>query len=381
MVDENHRPFPEELLLKSKSEIMEHFYNVFVPHRNAKEALELLLNRIPYPAGTSIFLLFGCTGSGKTMLLGQLHKRLNEMFQQELLDDPGRIISSGMEVREEPGKFDYRDFYIRGLETLCEVLIGHKILYPSLMPDDPSRLIVNPSEKTVAAYRRAWEKALENRKLLVFSLDEAQHLLMAAGPGQILRQFDWIKSIANLSRMTHLLCGTYELLNCRTWNGQTGRRSEDIHLARYHAEVKNDYTELVRVIKTFLRKMPLRDKPKLEKYYGYIIEDCLGCVGVLKDWLHRSLGLALDDDAKTLLLKHLKKGALTPIRRQQIREEAERGEQILKQEASGKQQTEANSSRNQEDQPGKNKGNSRPGQRQPKRDPVGGADQLNIAQT
>lgn len=366
------RPFPEELLLKPKFEISKHFAGVFVPHRNAKEALELLMDRVPDPAGTSVFLLFGCTGSGKSVLLKQLHKELNEMFKQELLDNPGRLIAAGMEVREEPGKFDYKDHYIRGLEVLSEVLIEYKVLYPSLTFDDTSPLIVTPTDKTTAAYRRAYEKTLKNRRLLVFCLDEAQHLLMAVGAGQMLRQFNWIKSIANMSQTTHLLCGTYELLNCRTWNGQTGRRSADIHLPRYHAKETADYIELVRVIKTFLRHMPLRNEPDLEKYYDYIIEHCLGCVGILKDWLHRSLSYALDDSAKTLLLKHLKKRELDRIRRQQILEEAERGEQILKEEASPNTTT-VSTPNTSENGKAKNKSQngSKPGERKPKRDPVG----------
>lgn len=63
--------------------------------------------------------------------------------------------------------------------------------------------------------------------------------------------------MANLSGTPHILFGTYELLNCRTWNGQTGRRSENIYLARYFPEDKKDHVELMRVIQTFLRYMPV----------------------------------------------------------------------------------------------------------------------------
>lgn len=375
------RFFPEELLLSSNSERLEYFQKkAFVPHRNIDNALKQLLECVVEPAGTSLYLVFGCTGSGKSTLLRQLNKRLNEQFKEELFSNPGRIIVAGVEAREEPGKFNYKDYYIRTLEALQEVLIQHKILYPSLM-GEKTNLIDDPSNGDAAAYRRAVEKTLKNRGLIAFTVDESQHLLMAAGAAQALRQFNWMKSIANLSETTHILFGTYELLSCRTWNGQIGRRSEDVHLARYSAEDNKDYIELIRVIQTLFKKMPLQSEPDFEKHYAYLIEYCLGCVGVLKDWLHRSLRIALNDNAKTLLTKHLKKGELSAVRRKQIREEVERGEQVLQEEKSLDRQLAVNSPNSQPAQTDKPKpGNSRPGQRKPKRDPVGGADQPSAVQ-
>lgn len=361
-------------MLKPKSELMKYFHDTFVPHEKAEAVLESLINSIREPAGTSLFLLFGCTGSGKSMLLKQLHKRINELFEQDLIADPGRIISAGMEVPEQPGRFNYKDYYWRCLEALHEILIEYKVYYPALASGEDTGLIVTPSERDAAAYRRALEKTLENRKLIFFSLDEAQHALMASSSGQVLRQFNWIKSMANISKTTHLLCGTYELLNCRAWNGQTGRRSADAHLERYHADVKTDYAEIVRVIKTFLWRMPIRDEPDTSKFarnYDYIIEYCIGCIGVLKDWLHRALRQALDDGATTLLLKHLKQTELSPVRRKQIRDEAERGEQILKDEASGSPATTTAATQHGSSSNKGRKGNTQPGERLPNRDTVG----------
>ncbi|WP_088892410.1 AAA family ATPase [Leptolyngbya ohadii] len=373
VVDE--RPFSSELLLKPKSELMKYFKDTFVPHEKAKAVLKLLISSLCEPAGTSLFLLFGCTGSGKSMLLKQLHKQINELFKHELINDPGKIVSANMEVPEQPGRFNYKDYYWRGLEALHEVLIEYKVYYPTLASEEDAELIVTPSERNAAGYRRALENTLKNRKLVFFSLDEAQHALMAANSGQMLRQFNWIKSMANISKTTHLLCGTYELLNCRTWNGQTGRRSEDIHLERYHADVKEDYAEIVRVIKTLLRRMPVQNEPDTSKFarkYDYIIEYCIGCVGVLKDWFHRALRRALDDGATTLLLKHLKQTELSPVRRKQIRDEAERGEQILRDEVSGSPAATnltATQSRNSSNKGRKD--STRPGERLPNRDTVG----------
>ncbi|HEY9631242.1 MAG TPA: AAA family ATPase [Coleofasciculaceae cyanobacterium] len=375
------RPFPDGILLSSTSKKLKYFKEkVFVPHRNISDALHELLECVTEPCGTSLFLVFGCTGSGKSTLLHQLHKRLNEQFKEELLSNPGRFIVAGTEIREESGKFNYKDHYVRCLEALYEVLIDYKTLYPSL-PGEDYKLIDSPSNGDSAAYRRALEKTLKNRELVAFTLDEAQHLLMAVGATQSLRQFNWLKSFANTSETTHVAFGTYELLNCRAWNGQTGRRSEDIHLARYLVNNERDYVELIRVIQTFLKHMPLEREPSLEENYEYLMEYCVGCVGILKNWLSRALRNALNDGSTTLLVKYLKKTELSAIRRKQIREEAERGEQTLKQEESGEQQSTTSSSKSQKTQHTKPKqDNSRPGQRTPKRDPVGSSDQSSTTQ-
>ncbi|MGG6270908.1 AAA family ATPase [Leptolyngbya sp. AN03gr2] len=366
------RPFPQDLLQRSKSEVLNYFdEKVFVPHRNIKDALEQLLDCVLEPAGTSIYLVFGCTGSGKSTLRRQFENKLIGHFMQDMIDDPGRIPVAGFEIPTQTGKFDYGDYYTRALEALLEVLIESKIQYPSLDFEDDSQRIISHSVKTNAK-RRALEKALKNRKLAAFNLDEAQQLLMVAGAAKMLNQFDWIKSMANISKTTHVLFGTYELLNCRTWNGQTGRRSEDIHLARYHATDKNDYAEFAKTIKTLQKFLPLQQEPDLSKHYDYLIEYSLGCVGILKNWLLRSLRIALKADEHTLLLSHLKKGELPKVRLKQIREEAERGEQILKEEASPNINTQGSfSSANDSGTRNKNQNRSKPGMRNPKRDTVG----------
>lgn len=45
--------------------------------------------------------------------------------------------------------------------------------------------------------------------------------------------------------------------------------------------------------------------------WDYFYERSVGCVGVLKDWLTRSLALALEDDSPTLKLKYLERRALS----------------------------------------------------------------------
>ncbi|WP_228061375.1 hypothetical protein [[Phormidium] sp. LEGE 05292] len=92
----------------------------------------------------------------------------------------------------------------------------------------------------------------------------------------MLHQINWIKSIANLTGTVHILFGTYELLNCPPLNGQVGRRSEDIHIPRYHADEAEDVAEFRKIISTFQRHLPLHSEPNLEQHYEYLLEGSVG---------------------------------------------------------------------------------------------------------
>lgn len=369
------RPFPSSLLLQSHETKTHYFKGITIPHRKLWEALNVLLINVLEPADTLIFLVFGVTGVGKTTLRLRLEKMLLDQFLPSLRSIPGQIAVAGIEaIPAERGKFSYKDYYTRALEALQEVLIEYKIDYR--LPSDESqelRCSLKTYYKDSAALRRAMEKVFRYRQLKAFTIDEAQHLLMMAGAHQMLQQMNWIKSIANLTGTVHILFGTYELLNCPTLNGQMGRRSEDIHLSPYQADEKEDVAEFIRIIKTFQRHLPLVQEPKLEQHYEYLFSGSVGCVGILKNWLTRSLRFAYAEEAKTLRLKHLKKGALGASRLKKIKEEAEQGLRRFQEESSFFEQP---SSR--EHRPKRAainhvllKGKSRVGQRKPKRDAVG----------
>lgn len=178
-------------------------------------------------------------------------------------------------------------------------------------------------------------------------------------------------SIANLTGTVHILFGTYELLSCPTLNGQMGRRSEDIHLSPYQADDPEDVVEFIRVIRTFQRHLPLGQEPNLERHCEYLFSGSVGCVGLLKNWLTRSLRVALAEEARTLNTKHLKQGAFSASRLNKIKEETEQGLRRFREESSLANQqylTEYSTQMPALTYPPEK---GRVGQRKPKRDAVG----------
>jgi hypothetical protein len=57
--------------------------------------------------------------------------------------------------------------------------------------------------------------------------------------------------------------------------------------------------------------MPLSKPTDLVSKWDYFYERSLGCVGVLKDWLTRSLALAIEAASQTLSLNYLERRALS----------------------------------------------------------------------
>jgi hypothetical protein len=354
--------FPQDILEQSSAAKLHYFKHITVPHHHLQSALHQLLFCLQEPADISIFFIVGSTGVGKTTLRLRAEKLLLEESMPELMNHPGQIAVAGMEViAPEQSKFSHRDYYIRALEALNEVLADRKSSYGIEELLDPIH-----SSKSSAALRRALENVLRHRQVKTFMIDEAHHLLMTAGAHQMLQQMNWIKSIANITHTTHALFGTYELLNCCHLNGQLSRRSADIHLPRYRNDIPDDVSEFIKVIQTFQRHLPLAQESALDQCYEYLLEYSIGCVGILKSWLIRALRYALAEDAKNMTKQHLQQSEYSAVRRQQLREEAEAGERRLQEGGLPVRSSQA---------PPVDKiltvRKGRVGKRNPKRDPVG----------
>jgi hypothetical protein len=80
---------------------------------------------------------------------------------------------------------------------------------------------------------------------------------------------------------------------------------------------------------TFQEHLPLLKTPDLVSRWDYFYERSIGCVGVLKDWLTRSLALALENDNPTLTLKHLEHRALSVSQCSTMLREAVDGEREI----------------------------------------------------
>ncbi|MEO0377642.1 MAG: AAA family ATPase, partial [Cyanobacteria bacterium P01_A01_bin.17] len=70
-------------------------------------------------------------------------------------------------------------------------------------------------------------------------------------------------------------------------------------------EFPQDLAVFKNIVHTFQTHLPLENEPNLVKNWDFFYERSIGCVGILKDWLSRTLAAVLQKnaDSKTLTLK------------------------------------------------------------------------------
>lgn len=210
---------------------------------------------------------------------------------------------------------------------------------------------------------------------MTFIVDEAQHLKKVLSGRNLIDQMDTIKSIANTTGVKHLMVGTYELIGLTDLSGQLNRRTKEIHLPRYRYEVESELIEFANVIANLELSMPLKQRPELTKYFDRVYEGTAGCVGILKDWLTRSLLLALEEEDETVTIEHLIETKTPDRQMAKIAREIHEGEMQIYVEKSDEIRSLLGMSSpvlvGAHKTPQQSRRANKPGERKAKRDPVG----------
>jgi Bacterial TniB protein len=223
--------------------------------------------------------------------------------------------------------------------------------------------------------------------LRVTFLDEAHHLGKVAGGRKFQDHLDVIKSLANMTATTHVLVGTYELQLLLNLSDQLSRRSRTFHFERYRPGRQDDLETFQNIIWSFQQRLPLGTQEDLRLHTEYLMERSLGCVGILKCWLVRAADAVFNEGGRTLRLDHLHQHEPPDSEWRSIATALLEGEEALRQPALD---IESLRLRVREESPsvktdrqtiaspgtelaatGPNRSRLHPGERRPRRDPVG----------
>ncbi len=105
------------------------------------------------------------------------------------------------------------------------------------------------------------------------------------------------------------------------------RRGSEFHFARYHMEDENDCQAFRNAFSSLLKQIPLQvDHDTLIQRWWYFFEGSIGCIGILKQWLVRSLYRALREESPELTRAHLEQSVLPDAKWERMRADARSGE-------------------------------------------------------
>jgi DNA polymerase III delta prime subunit len=326
-----------------------HFKDYAVSHPQLLQVDKVLMQAIQEPAGFAHVLIYGPSGVGKTTMIRQISRRLNEIsfeISPAVVTDRSSYSNGGfapvplllLETRPpDGGAFNRADYYRTALKLLGEPFYERRLL----VDIDTEQTIEKKGRGRSKAtqfndspeLRHALEAAMAKRGVRAVILDEAQHLMKVgsgASGGKLLDQLDWIKSMTNVTGVLHILIGTYELLNFRNLSGQASRRGLDLHFPRYLFQDERDRQDFQGVLLALLKQVPLTtDVSALMQQWCFFYERSIGCVGVLKDWLIRAVAATIHDGGETLTLERLMEHALSLSQCERMALDAIEGEQKL----------------------------------------------------
>jgi hypothetical protein len=300
------------------------FKAVTVRHAHLKEVDEQLSLWVEEHADATHVLLCGSGGVGKSKILTVVAER----YAREEAD---RFVVPILLLEPTPpdqGPYLRLDFYWQIIDALKEHLLVKELLggIAHLM-DAPKATRSKLGVIDWLKVRRVAEQALIRAQVKAVFMDEGHRLMLGDGSHSVDEQLEWLKSLSNRTHVLFVLAGPYALFGFRNTSGQLARRGRDIHFARYHVENKEERTAFVAALKYLLERVPLDvDLNVLLVRWRWWASGCVGCVGILRDWLVDAVaatlvrkGTSLTEDMLTRTMPH-------PARRLSLEMEARAGE-------------------------------------------------------
>lgn len=367
--------FPTALLTQPIGARLEYFeHQCFIEHPRLRQALDQTLQAVCPPGigasmrrpGTMV-LVIGPSRVGKTTLIRLLEEQLQVRAKDQMERDPGFIPFASITLAApDAHRFDWRTYYRAVLRGLQDPFVDGKV----------ARI----REREL---REAMEAALLHRKPIAVIVDEAHHLAKTSR-GQCLQdQLDQLKYFENLTGVSHLLVGTYDLRPFRKVNAQLACRSADVHFSRYDATVDEDAQVFRSVLWALQRQLPVEREPQLVEQWEFLYARSIGCIGLLKVHLNQALNLALAQGSQTVTLSHLRQTAIPETRVQLALQNALEGETELAEQPGaderlltllglrGKRLKEPPKQQVEEKSPSPQEERKQPGKRKPARDAIG----------
>ncbi len=303
---------------------LESFKAVTVKHAHLQEVDDQLSLWVEEHTDATHVLLCGPGGVGKSKALTVVAER----FTREESDCFVVPILLLEPIPPDLGPYLRLDYYWQIINALKEHLLVKELL------GNVAHLLAAPKATRSKLGAIDWlkmravaEQALIRARVRAVFVDEGHRLMQGDGSHRVDEQLEWLKSLSNRTNVLHVLAGPYVLFGFRNTSGQLARRGRDIHFARYHVADKEERTAFVAALKYLLERVPLDvNLNALLLRWRWFAEGCVGCVGVLKDWLVDAVAATLVQRGTSLTEEILTRTIPHPARRVSLEVEAHAGE-------------------------------------------------------
>jgi hypothetical protein len=284
--------FDPSLLDLSDDKKREFFHKARIKHPRVSEVLARLSPMAARWGGSEIGFLIGPGGVGKTQITRKLVDDINEKSLFEMKENATLVPALWMELMSYGEGFSWISTYEQMLEELDEPLIDRK----TLVAFDDKGIVKRATARfgsRIFALRLALEEILFNRSVQLIAMDEPVAMIRHTPGARLASHMDTFKSLINRTGTRFVLSGAYDLYALMLVNGQIARRTQVVHFSRYQRSVDADKVAFATAVASLQRYLPLKQIPDLVPKAEILMENCIGCVGNLKQGLTRGLNHAL----------------------------------------------------------------------------------------
>jgi AAA domain-containing protein len=277
-----------------------------------------------------LLYLIGPTGVGKTVALQRIARHLSLQTQPEQVPPseaarPLRVTIPTIAATT----FSRNDYLYPVLQALATAVDTHSThgseKHSSNHEETKARGRAPQYGRTVEVYEELIAQLRFHQPRAII-LDDAHHIMYTARRAVLAAYVGVIRDMAAATGIKHILVGTYDLLPLTTVDAQASRMSHVVHFPRYQHDLPGDIQKFRAVLRSIQQHLPFHEEPQLVRMADYCWEQCIGCVGILINWIQESTADALRDNHSTLTPPYLERYALSAHARAVLRSEIVHGE-------------------------------------------------------
>lgn len=357
--------YPRELLDQPIEDRMSYLEDIIIAHPRLTSMLNEIIRLLKQPETPKIVIVMGPSGVGMSTLMRLVRQHLLTETLPLLEQHTDRICVAALQLDAKGDEFDWQQHTKDILALLHEPMIDHKI-------EDSEHQFARrrslDAKSSDLALQQALERCFVYRSLQVLLLDKAHRLGEKNKHPQLLEMATALRDLSEVTGTKQVLFGTYEQMKLARILRRISDHVEILHFSKYHINQSQDYSAFRNIVYSFEQHLPFPKQSNLVHEIDHLYIGSVGCVGNVRDWLHRAAYAALSDQQDTLQCSYLEKYRPGRAQLLSLAKEAHEGEQAIVQIDEPDNDPSQQSGQAQEDASKKKQEQRRPGERNPHRD-------------